>query len=109
VNQERMGQGKDQLNPESSWERYNALWDEYKYRHDLIWRVTFQVTAAAVLIGVSPYLNEKVTTALGWWLLAVPILALGLVGAAYSVIVHEIALFGEIKCEYRSLQKNASR
>jgi hypothetical protein len=103
-----MGQGKDQVDCESSWERYNALWDEYKYRHDLIWRVTYQVTAAAVIIGVSPYLNESVTAALGWRLVAVPILALVLVGVAYFVIDDEIALFMKIKAEYRSLQSERS-
>jgi hypothetical protein len=103
-----MGQGKDQLDSEFSWERYNALWDEYKYRHDLIWRVTYQVTAAAVIIGVSPYLNENVTAALGWRLVALPILALGLVGLAYFVIADEIALFMKIKTEYRSLQREHS-
>jgi hypothetical protein len=105
VNQERMGQGKDQPVSECSWDRYNALWDEYKYRHDLIWRVTFQVTAAGVIIGISPYLNETVIDALEWWLLALPILALVLVGAAYIVIDDEITLFGKIKDEYRFLQK----
>jgi hypothetical protein len=103
-----MGQGKDQLDSEFSWERYNALWEEYKYRHDLIWRVTYQVTAAAVIIGVSPYLNENVTAALGWRLVALPILALGLVGLAYFVIADEIALFMKIKTEYRSLQREHS-
>jgi hypothetical protein len=100
-----MGQGKDQLDSECSWDRYNAVWDEYKYRHDLIWRVTFQVTSAAVIIGVSPYLSVKVTVALGWWVLGVPILALGLVGVAFFVIADEIALFEKIKAEYRCLQK----
>jgi len=36
-------------------QKAQVLWNEYKYRHDLVWRVLFQVTAAAVILSVAPY------------------------------------------------------
>jgi hypothetical protein len=33
------------------------LWDEYKYRHDLIWKLVFQLTTAVILINTAPYLE----------------------------------------------------
>ena len=31
------------------------LWEEYKYRHDLIWRLLFRVTAVAALLSIAPF------------------------------------------------------
>jgi hypothetical protein len=30
------------------------LWEEYKYRHDLIWQRVFRFTTAIVLISIVP-------------------------------------------------------
>ena len=55
-------------------QKAQVLWNEYKYRHDLVWRVLFQVTAAAVILSVAPHLAPKdVVYYLRLWLLAAPV------------------------------------
>ncbi|HXD11604.1 MAG TPA: hypothetical protein VN653_16180 [Anaerolineales bacterium] len=46
------------------------LWDEYRYRHDLCWRLIFQITTAVVAILIVPYIQPTITksVALGLWL-----------------------------------------
>ena len=36
------------------------LWDEYKYRHDLIWQRIFRFTTAVVLISLIPYVQQNI-------------------------------------------------
>jgi hypothetical protein len=33
------------------------IWNEYKYRHDLIWRKVHQFTIIMVSLGIAPYLK----------------------------------------------------
>jgi hypothetical protein len=66
-------------------QKAQVLWNEYKYRHDLVWRVLFQVTAAAVILSVAPYLAPpEVVYYLRLWLLAAPVLAFVLVVFLYK-------------------------
>ena len=83
------------------------LWDEYKYRHDLCWKTTIQITAAFVALSIIPYLHKEVVRALGRAVIAVPFLALALVGFAIPVMINELILFGEIKRKYREKQRIA--
>jgi hypothetical protein len=55
-----------------SLEKAKLLWEEYRYRHDLMWRLTFQITAAFVALSVAPYLNQGIVEGLGIWIVAVP-------------------------------------
>lgn len=88
------------------WDRYNALWAEYQYRHDLIWRVLFQTTAAGVVLTVAPYaINEKTLHKLGGWTLAAPGLAVLLTLFATIVLFNELKTFWRIKSEYREQQE----
>jgi hypothetical protein len=53
-----------------------ALWDEYKYRHDLCWRLLFRTTVVVVTLSSVPYaLPADKTKVLGGWLLFMPLLA----------------------------------
>jgi hypothetical protein len=31
------------------------LWDEYSYRHDMIWKLVFRVTAVATAVAIAPF------------------------------------------------------
>ena len=44
--------------------RIQFLWEEYKYRHDLCWRVLFRLTSAVVILAIVPYLYQKVVQGL---------------------------------------------
>jgi hypothetical protein len=83
------------------------LWEEYKYRHELCWKNTFQITLAFVALSVIPYLHKEVVRALGWTVIAAPLLALALVGFAVLVMINELILFGKIKGKYREKQQTA--
>jgi hypothetical protein len=84
-----------------------ALWNEYKHRHDLIWRIVFQVTTAAVILSVVPYLApQKVLKWLEGWIVAAPVLAFVLMVFAMVVVDHELDLLEKIRGPYWLLQKD---
>lgn len=85
-------------------ETLNSLWDEYKYRHDLIWQRTFTFTTAITLISIIPYMQENVACLLANWIIIAPILALILAGFGLLVMRNELNIFSIIKKEYRRQQ-----
>ena len=42
-------------NPVSNLERAQYLWEEFQYRHDLIWKLLFRITFVAVLLTITPF------------------------------------------------------
>lgn len=42
-------------NNSNTLQQCQYLWEEYKYRHDLIWQRIFRFTGAVVLISIIPY------------------------------------------------------
>src|SRR5688572_18887760 len=49
------------------------LWNEYQYRHDLVWRLVFRLTAAVVVLGIIPYTQGKVIDQIGMLIIVSPI------------------------------------
>ena len=88
-------------------EKWDLLWDEYKHRHDLVWRVVLQITTAAVILSVVPYLAPKpIVLYLKNWVLLAPALALLLVLFSMMVVYYELVLLGKIRTAHRLLQNN---
>ncbi len=85
-------------------EQCKYLWDEYKYRHDLIWQRIFRFTTAVVLISIIPYVQQDIAHRLGNWILIAPLLASILAGFVLLVMWNELELFGKIKHAYRRQQ-----
>jgi hypothetical protein len=85
-------------------DRANLLWDEYKYRHEHCWKVVIQITTALVILSVIPYTEKEVVRVLRHGIIAIPLLALGLVGFSFLIMWRELVLFAKIKKEYRDLQ-----
>jgi hypothetical protein len=54
------------------------LWNEYQYRHDLVWRLVFRLTAAVVVLGIIPYTQGKVIDQIGMWIIVSPIFGVAL-------------------------------
>ena len=79
------------------------LWEEYKYRHDLVWRLVFQLTTAVILINTAPYLKDNVTKGIGWPMLAVPALAIALALLGVSRLSREHALLDEVRTRHQQL------
>ena len=46
-------------------EALHNLWDEYEYRHNLIWQRIFIFTTAVVSISILPYIQETIVKRLG--------------------------------------------
>jgi hypothetical protein len=80
------------------------LWEEYKYRHDLIWQRVFRFTTAIVLISIIAYVQQDIVHLLGHWILLSPLLASILASFVFVVMWNELELFGRIKEAYRRQQ-----
>jgi hypothetical protein len=96
---------KDQNN----LKRAEYLWNEYQYRHDLIWNPVFRLTIAVVLLGIIPYTQSQLIPGLeGFWLmillLAPPILGVVLAYIGFFRIGHELEHLEYIRRYYRPLQ-----
>src|SRR5215211_1732949 len=88
-------------------QKATALWEEYKHRHDLIWRLVFQVTTAAVILSVVPYIAPMgVRFYLKGWIMLAPVLATVLMGFSLAVADHELKLLAKIRGPYWRLQKD---
>jgi hypothetical protein len=77
------------------------LWEEFKYRHDLIWRLLFRVTAVAALLSIAPFtISDVAGSKAGFWVKFLPALAIGLVLASWIVLLVELRLFRPIDRQY---------
>lgn len=81
------------------------LWGEYKYRHDLSWRVVLQVTAAAAILASLPYADVTVAKALGPWVLMAPLIGVALTAFGWFMMERELSLLDLIREKYRQLQR----
>jgi hypothetical protein len=81
------------------------LWEEYRYRHDLVWRLVFRVTAVATALLIAPFLADKsVQNVLGEWLLCLPLLAIAVILTGFYVLPRELELLRKIRDAYREVQ-----
>ena len=94
----------DSNGPDNQLERCKYLWEEYKYRHDLAWRLIFQFTTAIVALAIVPYVQVALVKELGPLILIPPIIGFGLAWFGYYVMDNELELFGRIKKRYREWQ-----
>ena len=80
------------------------LWEEYQYRHDLVWRVTLRLTFVVAFLSIIPYVNDSLSTKMGKWMLVPPGLSVLLAIFGSAVIANEYKLLLMIKDAYRCLQ-----
>jgi hypothetical protein len=88
--------------------RAEHLWNEFQYRHDLIWNLVFRLTIAVVLLGIIPYTQSDLIKMLGlafsWWILIPPLLGAVLAWIGFRRIRSELNQLEYIWCLYRRLQ-----
>ncbi|CAN5889612.1 hypothetical protein BH18ACI4_BH18ACI4_01590 [soil metagenome] len=60
-----MCESTNHQNSDKRLETLQLLWEEYKYRHDLVWRVIFQLTTAIVVLSIIPYIKQGYCSGLG--------------------------------------------
>jgi len=80
----------------------SLLWDEYKYRHDLIWRHLIRSTLALVSLLIVRYatdLNVNTWISFFAWLVALVYIVV-----TYITIKKELDLYDKIKAKHRDRQ-----
>ena len=80
------------------------LWDEYRYRHELCWRLIFQITTAVVAILIIPYVQPDIAKLVGTWIVALPALAIILVMFSMSRLKRELEILNKIRTAHRERQ-----
>jgi hypothetical protein len=80
------------------------IWDEYKHRHDLCWKLIFQFTVAAVVISIVPYVKADIANKLQEGILLLPLLAVAFTGLGWGRLSRELQLLGVIRRKHRDLQ-----
>ena len=83
----------------------DRLWKEYQYRHDLAWRVAFQLTGAVVLLAILPYAKPDVTAVLRVWVIPVPLVGVALTVFGIFMMKAELRRLDVVRTEYRILQE----
>jgi hypothetical protein len=88
--------------PTSDVELLKQLWEEYRYRHHLIWELLFKVTTAAVILSATPFgINDLTRERAGEWVVWLPLVAAFLVLASFLPLRTENKRFQEVKKVYR--------
>jgi hypothetical protein len=88
----------------SKTQNADRIWDEYKHRHDLCWKLIFQFTVAAVVISVVPYVKEDIAKKLQEGILLLPLLAVAFTGLGWRRLSRELRLLEMIRRKHRELQ-----
>ena len=92
----------------SNLERAKYLWEEFRYRHDLIWRLLFRLTLVAVLLTITPFtINQSIRDRVDGWLTLLPILAILLAAGSGVLLATEFKLFAPIDNLYRWYREQA--
>ena len=86
----------------------DSVWEEYSYRHDMIWKLVFRTTAVATALAIAPFLlNETAQQIVGGWLAVLPSLSVLIVLLGLFALPSEFAAFNRIKRIYRWSQDEA--
>ena len=79
------------------------IWDEYKYRHEHIWKLIFQITTAVIAVSIVPYIsNENIIKTLGWFIISLPCVGAILVVFGWLRLSKEMYAMGELKKRHRA-------
>lgn len=82
-----------------------VLWQEYSYRHDLIWRLLFRSASAAILLAIAPFtISDFTEQRVGDWIKTLPLVAAVLVIGTTLLLRFEFTLFVPVVRKYETLQ-----
>jgi hypothetical protein len=81
------------------------LWEEYQYRHDMVWKLAFRITAVAAALLIAPFLADvSVQRAVGYGLAALPLLAIVVIAGGLFTLQSELPRLELIRKAYREAQ-----
>jgi hypothetical protein len=86
------------------------LWGEYQYRHDMVWKLAFRITAVAAALLIAPFLTDvSVQKAVGYGLAGLPSLAIVVIAVGVFTLESELRRLGLIRQAYRKAQAKVLR
>lgn len=81
------------------------MWDEYKYRHEHIWKLIFQITTAVIAVSIVPYISgDSIIKTLKWFISVLPFIGAGIIVFGWSRLSKEICAMDELKKRHRAFQ-----
>ena len=89
----------------SQAEKLSALWEEYRYRHDLVWRILVTSGILVSTLSVIPYTSSEVTRAYSDLILLVPMGSLVAVVSSALVLNRESKLMELVYKKYDACSK----
>jgi hypothetical protein len=89
-----------------SVEVLSYLWVEYQYRHDMVWKLAFRITAVAAALLIAPFLaDQSVPEAVRYGLAGLPFLAIVVIAGGLFTLQSELGRLDLIREAYRAAQK----
>ena len=88
-------------------EKLRHLFDEYKHRHDLVWRAIFQISVVVAVLSYLPYVDAVKGFRSSCWrflLLVLPVMAASMAGFGIFVVKNELNLFWRAVVAYHHMQ-----
>lgn len=82
-------------------EKTAQIWDEYKYRHDLIWKHLIRSTLAVIALITVQYSSTLTVSNDPLLVIIAPILAVAYILFTWRVVEKEIKLYSQIKVLHR--------
>ena len=89
---------------DTSLEPAKLIWDEYKYRHEHIWKLIIQITVAVVIISVIPYSQPHISERLREAVVLLPIVGFALTSLGLVRLDSELQILEKVRARHRELQ-----
>lgn len=90
-------------------DKLTYLWQEYEYRHTLVWNLIFRFTAAIVLVSIVPYVQIALVRTIPEVVLLAPLIAMFLALFSIPVMKKELELLSRVRNIYRKWQNKLER
>jgi hypothetical protein len=82
------------------------LWVEYQYRHDMVWKLAFRITAVAAALLIAPFLaDESVQGDVRYGLAGLPFLAIVVIAGGLFILQSELRPLDLIREAYQAAQE----
>ncbi|GJQ57588.1 MAG: hypothetical protein D8M57_19855 [Candidatus Scalindua sp. AMX11] len=102
VDEKGKEKNQNNLNTLEKTDEATLIWDEYKYRHDLIWKHLIRSTITVIVLITIPYSNQFNDVTI--FTIFAPVLAIGYTLFTYNILKRELELYENVKDFHRNRQ-----
>ena len=88
----------------ASLEPAKLIWDEYKYRHEHVWKLIVQITVAVVIISIIPYSQPHISEKLKEAVVLLPVVGFALTFLGLVRLDSELRILEKVRARHRELQ-----